>query len=76
MTERSQVNFVERGIRGGFSFSCTRYLADMGGQSILYIDQNNLYGNYFHYLPEKNLIMKIYFPHRSCSIRSFTNRQF
>ena len=56
MTERSQVNFVERGIRGGFSFSCTRYLTDMGGQSILYIDQNNLYGNYFHYLPEKILL--------------------
>ena len=57
MTERSQVNFVERGIRGGFSFSCTRYLTDMGGQSILYIDQNNLYGNYFFIICQKKILL-------------------
>ena len=43
MTKREQVNFVERGIRGGFCFANTRWLDHKNG-TILYIDQINLYG--------------------------------
>ena len=44
ITDPDMMKMLERGIRGGLSYSCTKFLkTDKVGQCI-YIDQKNLYG--------------------------------
>ena len=42
LTDRRQVNMIERGIRGGLSFASTRYLKAGKKKTQAYWDQNNL----------------------------------
>ena len=46
ITDKKMLDVVQRGIRGGFCLSSTKFLFKENGYEILYIDENNLYVRY------------------------------
>ena len=42
LTDKDMMEMIERGIRGGFCVSGTKYLEESEGYAIIYIDMNNL----------------------------------